>query len=296
MAEVGGAQSRIASVDRALARGAATQPFAWIARNLEAEQERWFLWLPVMFGTGIALYFLLPVEPGLLAPAAGRGGAGGAPRRRAQRVAGAGDGGAAGGRARRGRGQAAHGGDARAGAQRQIGPVDVYGFVELVEPRPSKGQRLTIRVAALEKHEAARVALRVRVRTMTRERARCEPGDAVRLKATLSPPPGPALPGDYDFARAAWFQALGAVGYADRRRRDRCRAAGAAAVAAFARRRSRVCGRRSAGASSRRCRARPAPSPMRSSPASAAASRRRPTRRSATPACSTSSPSPACTW
>ena len=34
-----------------------------IARNLEAEQERWFLWLPVMFGAGIALYFLLPVEP-----------------------------------------------------------------------------------------------------------------------------------------------------------------------------------------------------------------------------------------
>ena len=26
--------------------------------------------------------------------------------------------------------------------------------------------------------------------------------------------PGPALPGDYDFARAAWFQGLGAVGYA----------------------------------------------------------------------------------
>src|SRR5204862_3511507 len=41
-----------------------------------------------------------------------------------------------------------------------------------------------------------------------------EPGDAVRLRATLSPPPGPSLPGDYDFARAAWFQALGAVGYA----------------------------------------------------------------------------------
>src|SRR5436309_1849517 len=54
---------------------------------------------------------------------------------------------------------------------------------------------------------------RVRVRTMT-ETAALEPGDAIRLKATLSPPPGPALPGDYDFARAAWFQGLGAVGYA----------------------------------------------------------------------------------
>ena len=93
------------------------------------------------------------------------------------------------------------------------GPVDVYGFVELVEPRASKGQRLTIRVTALEKHEPHEWPYRVRVRTMT-ETAALEPGDAIRLKATLSPPPGPALPGDYDFARAAWFQGLGAVGYA----------------------------------------------------------------------------------
>ena len=102
---------------------------------------------------------------------------------------------------------------ARLFCKRQIGPVDVYGFVELVEPRASKGQRLTIRVTALEKHEPHEWPYRVRVRTMT-ETAALEPGDAVRLKATLSPPPGPALPGDYDFARAAWFQGLGAVGYA----------------------------------------------------------------------------------
>src|SRR4029079_5366802 len=80
-------------------------------------------------------------------------------------------------------------------------------------PRPSKGQRLTIRVVAMEKHEEHTTPYRVRVRTLSEARA-WEPGDAVRLRSTLSPPPGPALPGDYDFARAAWFQALGAVGYA----------------------------------------------------------------------------------
>src|SRR5262245_1916474 len=42
-------------------------PLGVLARSLEAEQERWFLWLPVMFGAGIALYFLLPVEPRTLA-------------------------------------------------------------------------------------------------------------------------------------------------------------------------------------------------------------------------------------
>src|SRR4029079_19323879 len=83
-------------------------------------------------------------------------------------------------------------------------------------PRPSKGQRLTIRVVAMEKHEEHTTPYRVRVRTLS-EASALEPGDAVRLKATLSPPPGPALPGDYDFARAAWFQALGAVGYSTSR-------------------------------------------------------------------------------
>jgi competence protein ComEC len=65
----------------------------------------------------------------------------------------------------------------------------------------------------MEKHEEHTTPYRVRVRTLSEARA-LEPGDAVRLRSTLSPPPGPALPGDYDFARAAWFQALGAVGYA----------------------------------------------------------------------------------
>ena len=59
------------------------------------------------------------------------------------------------------------------------------------------------------------------------------------MRATLSPPPGPALPGDYDFARAAWFQGLGAVGYrqerregrAECRRSRRCRCSVSAAIA-----------------------------------------------------------------
>jgi competence protein ComEC len=94
-------------------------------------------------------------------------------------------------------------------------PLDVYGHVELVEPRAAgKGQRLTVRIAALEKHEADARPLRVRVVTRV-ETAGIKPGDAVRVRAVLNPPPGPSLPGDYDFARAAWFKRLGAVGYAD---------------------------------------------------------------------------------
>ena len=40
------------------------------------------------------------------------------------------------------------------------------------------------------------------------------PGARVGFKAVLLPPPAPAAPGDYDFGRAAYFEGLGAVGYA----------------------------------------------------------------------------------
>jgi len=36
-----------------------------IAQNLEKERERWFLWMPVLFATGIGIYFLLPSEPSI---------------------------------------------------------------------------------------------------------------------------------------------------------------------------------------------------------------------------------------
>ena len=38
---------------------------AGLIGRLEAEYDRWFLWLPVMFGAGIAAYFALPSEPSL---------------------------------------------------------------------------------------------------------------------------------------------------------------------------------------------------------------------------------------
>src|SRR5271170_8025769 len=38
-------------------------PFTWLATAVAAEGERQALWLPVSFGSGIALYFALTVEP-----------------------------------------------------------------------------------------------------------------------------------------------------------------------------------------------------------------------------------------
>src|SRR5260221_4668274 len=69
MAQVGGVEPRSLGVDGSTSGPAEGSPalLGTIARYLEAEQERWFLWLPVMFGGGIAFYFLLPVEPWMVA-------------------------------------------------------------------------------------------------------------------------------------------------------------------------------------------------------------------------------------
>ena len=44
---------------------ALTWPWRALAEQLDAEQGRWFLWIPVFFGGGVALYFELPREPDL---------------------------------------------------------------------------------------------------------------------------------------------------------------------------------------------------------------------------------------
>src|SRR5262245_45192285 len=67
VAQVSGIQPRPAdagslAVDRALRNSVLDT----LMLQLEAERDRWFLWLPVLFGSGIAFYFALPSEPGLM--------------------------------------------------------------------------------------------------------------------------------------------------------------------------------------------------------------------------------------
>lgn len=188
---------------------------AALARRLEAEQERWFCWLPVLIGCGIGAYFAMPVEPSvltalvpLLVVLAWR--ASGTPstpllmlviaaliavafglaiaKLRVEWV--------------------------RAPVlARQLNSVEVRGWVELSEPRPTGGQRLTLRVAALGDPRETQHPVRVRI-AVGRVPAGLAAGAPVRLRATLMPPSAPALPGDYDFGRQAWFDGIGAVGYA----------------------------------------------------------------------------------
>jgi competence protein ComEC len=182
--------------------------------TLATEQDRWFVWVPVMFGAGIALYFSLPTEPAHLAAVAAlllavvlrviwRAGAaamliGGALAATATGFAAA---------------KLRTDWIAAPVLKRQSGPVDVRGWIELVEPRPSGGQRVTLLVSAITGLALEDRPQRVRLRLQGTNPA-LKAGDAVAVRAMLSPPAGPALPGGYDFARAAWFQGLGAVGFA----------------------------------------------------------------------------------
>jgi competence protein ComEC len=214
LAEVGvlGADGRTADASRWRWPAAATWPA--IVAQLEAEQERWFLWLPVMVGLGIVGYFMLPTEPllsvaliplavALILSLVWREGIG------AIIVGGAFLAVSLGFGLAKLRTEIAR----SPVLERQFGLVDVRGFVELVEPRPNRGQRLTIRVVTLGALVPEKRPYRIRVRTMAALPG-LKPGDGVRVKATLAPPAIPSLPGDYDFARAAWFNMLGGVGFA----------------------------------------------------------------------------------
>jgi competence protein ComEC len=82
------------------------------------------------------------------------------------------------------------------------------GFVETVE-RTAAGGRMTLSLTRFEAAGISKGPERVRV---TFQGASPRAGDHVQGAARLSPPPQPALPGGYDFARDAWFLRLGAVG------------------------------------------------------------------------------------
>jgi competence protein ComEC len=183
------------------------------AGALLAERHRWPLWLPVGLGSGIGLYFALPAEPsilqGVMAGVAGLGMAVGAaacrsplPRVVLALLA------------------ALALGFVVAKARetqvtapvlmRRIGPAQVEGRIETLEAR-SSGVRVVLGDLLIPR--LAQTPRRVRI-VVRASGAALAPGQWIRLTAMLMPPPAPSEPGAYDFGRAAFFQDIGAVGFA----------------------------------------------------------------------------------
>lgn len=186
---------------------------AWLSSQLAGEADRLVLWLPVFFGGGAALYFSLAREPetvlvfGLVSVAS------------ALRLV-----------VRRGELAlaltaaflASTLGFAAAKLKTELvrAPVltkdlrkaKLTGWLERIEDRAGRGQRFLIRVRQIDGLAEAQTPYRVRI-SLRGQKVSFGPGTFVSIQANLSPPAAPALAGGYDFARRAWYQRLGAVGY-----------------------------------------------------------------------------------
>ena len=90
--------------------------------------------------------------------------------------------------------------------------VSVEGSVEKVELRHF-GFRLTLTDLKLDKIPKEEMPGRIRV-SFNGQKVIPSVGDTVSLKATLSPPMLPFYPNDHNFARSAYYEKVGAVGYA----------------------------------------------------------------------------------
>lgn len=182
-----------------------------IYETLQAERQNWLLFQPVFLGCGIGLYFGLHFEPPLWAFAAAilaLVGLALSVRCLVRIIAGILVVIIAGGALAKVRTEWV-----RAPVlEKRMRAAIVKGFVETVEPSATRGQRLTLRVRSISGVSKTKQPAQVRVRAMKVTEG-LAPGDAITIKATLSPPSAPALPGGFDFSRLAWFQQLGAVGY-----------------------------------------------------------------------------------
>lgn len=179
---------------------------------LEQERDQIALWLPVAFGLGIAMWFAIPVRGGWIAVILGGLGIAAAGlalplgRRLGLVLTCA------------GLCLAAGCGHIWLRSERVAAPrierpmIAIFDAkVERIEARPDKeGSRLLL--APSGQGELPR---RVRVSLDPDHEVRgLAAGDTVRVRARLMPPPDAAVPGGYDFSRAAWFQGIGATGKA----------------------------------------------------------------------------------
>ncbi|AUH35396.1 competence protein ComEC [Paracoccus tegillarcae] len=90
----------------------------------------------------------------------------------------------------------------------------VEGRVVEIDRSGRDRMRITLDQVVLQNLSPARTPGKVRLSLMNRAATDLpEPGQRVMLTGHLSPPPGPAAPGSFDFRGFSWFQGLGAVGY-----------------------------------------------------------------------------------
>lgn len=184
----------------------------------EGQAGRLLLWLPVAVGFGAALYIKLPLEPGLVAWLACAAGLIGSSlligRFPVLALIAAFLGGFL------WTGFRAHLADAPA-IVTETPPLTITAYVEDVDLRGQGKLRLILSNLVIEGGlwGSAKRAMpdglpsKIRVTVRQGDGPQVLPGMTVRGKMILRAPPGPIVPGGYDFAREAYFDGIGAVGF-----------------------------------------------------------------------------------
>jgi len=189
----------------------------WLVAQGARQDHRTSLWAPVALGAGAGVYFALPREPLVWVAAAAMGAALAAfaltrlwPARRPVSIALTLVAFACAGFAL-----------AKLRTERVAAPVIytsarpevVQAFVVDVASPGVGGPRLLLAPIRLGARAVSETPIRARV-TLRPGMEIPRPGEAVSILAMLNPPPPPASPGAYDFARDAFFESVGAVGFA----------------------------------------------------------------------------------
>ena len=207
------ARTGVVSIAAGLARATAAAPDwrGWFAGALarEAEERRFFLWIPVAAMGGVALNLAADREPVLWLPATLAAACAALAWFSRARPFALGIWLAAAALAAGFLSMGLRTARVATPVLDRVRIVKLQGYVQEVDLRP-QGARLVLAVANAGDMPANLAPRRVRV--TTRKAPNVAAGDYVALQARLLPPSHAALPGGYDFARDAYFQGVGAVG------------------------------------------------------------------------------------
>ncbi len=189
-------------------------PMNAITDWLISERMRWLLWVPVLLGAGMALYYTLPREPGwwemaviphLLIPIVY------CYRRRYQRAAWV-----------LGVLSVVMAGmlvafwhtqrTDTAMLTQELSMREMAGRIRVLE-HTDTGLRVTFDQMEIPGVEEERGPSRIRLRLRGIDESLLQVGQRIRFRAALMPPAGPVMPDGFDFARFFYFREIGAVGY-----------------------------------------------------------------------------------
>lgn len=90
------------------------------------------------------------------------------------------------------------------------GEISCGGTVTGVEARRGSHVSLTVDVSSLS--GIARTNTPTAIRLLAPDRPMINPGDRIKARCRLFPPPAPVSPGGFDYARTLWFEGIGATG------------------------------------------------------------------------------------